>query len=256
MKTYIFLLIGVLALGSCSKTDDFSLLKGEWTETNTSFLITLNEEFNFVEIYTKPWKGEIKINNVNIEIGDFYHYVRYPTISGNNVRFHFENNSLWIYYEGEYYIFDNTYIIDMEKGKFIANGIAKSINNQISIEVNLYAQSTYIHRDIEYEVNNNFEVNRYPYFDPISFQNNKSMQGTSTSDPRVPFWGTWRIDSNKLILNYTSTPHEEVYSYSLTNDDTLILYEDIDYNVHGIYSYIPKTIIKDIKYQHVLSREY
>jgi len=269
MKIYILLLIGVLAIASCSKTEDYSLLKGDWTETNHGFLITLSEDFNFLEIYSKPWLGEIKINGVNIE-GDVEYFGKGTPIWGSNavvllnsnsirgyyVEFVLKSNSIRVNYEGEEYIFDNSYLIDLEKGKFVANGIAKSDSNQISIDMNLYAQSTLLKKDVEYGI---YDFNSFYWkchIAQISFQKNKSMQGVGVwQDMRIPFWGDWCIRSKNLILKHTSTPYEEVYSYRLTDNDNLILYEDVAYDDYEIFSSIPKMIIKDLECQYVFARD-
>ena len=79
MKIIRLLLLGALLIASCSKKDDNipvpDVLKGEWDNIDHSFLITLNENYNYADVFGQHWEGFIKINENEIETGDIDFFI-------------------------------------------------------------------------------------------------------------------------------------------------------------------------------------
>jgi hypothetical protein len=128
-------------------------LTGKWKRLENNFVITLNQDFDFVDIYSKTWKGVIKIDNVSIETENLNWYIENALgekgLYSSNIQLTFYPNSLIIYYLSEKYILNDTYLVDLNKGLVIAKGIAYSSQKQINIDINLKAQVTTMKKGIE-----------------------------------------------------------------------------------------------------------
>ena len=89
-----------------------------------------NQDFTFYNLFDKPWKGEIKINDTTLDVSSFSYYYDNSRpgnlLASNEACFTFMESKLLVEYVGEIYVLDiNNF--DIQSGIFKAEGTATGI---------------------------------------------------------------------------------------------------------------------------------
>lgn len=258
IRNSIFILIGFLTLSSCSNEID-DLVIGEWSACGNNFLITLNKDFDFVDIYSKPWKGSVLINNEIIKTDNYKYFIDNALgdthIYSDSINFDLYSGGLDINYNNLSYDFLGSFTLNPSDGKFTANGIAVKGDKQFKIEISIDAQHTYMKKDIQYEIKDGAYFLKFP-IEKISFQNNGKLKCSMMDiDILYAYSGDWRIKSDKLFIDIDEAEFYENYTCKLAGSDTLELVKDVKYSDYQSYAIIPETYVNELKYKSVFLRD-
>jgi hypothetical protein len=252
LRNSILILIIFLTLSSCSSEID-DLVVGEWKNSKNLFLITLNQDFDYVDAFSKPWKGSVIIDNESIKTDSLKLIIDNSfggiCIYSDSIGFSFYNNELGINYKNVFYTFQGSFTLNLTDGKFIADGIAVKDDKQLDIKVSIDAQHTYMKKDIQYEIKDGSSFLKYP-LQELSFKDNGKLNCVMMDiDILNSYAGKWQIKSGKLNLNIDDAGLNEYYKYQISGGNTLDLIKDLEYNASENYSSIPETSISKLQYK-------
>lgn len=263
MKKFILSgILGLLTLGSCTKENLPKDLVGDWVNTNRDYVVVLNTDCDFVNVYTLPWSGTIKIDNQFVEVPNIQFGVEnvfgQRLFYGQSIGIKFDLNSFNIQYNGHTYNFSDSYSLDLKSGIFKADGIASDKNGQISVYVDLVALKSKLSRNVEYTISDSRYTGGYP-ISQFSFESDGGFFGLLTGgDVISTFNGRWRKNSEKIMVwaNYTSSSgFNEEYKFSLNDNRTLTLIKENVPDRFELYTGIPASKVVSAKYRTTFVRE-
>lgn len=263
MKKFILSgIIGLLTLVSCTKENLPDDLVGDWVNTNRDFVVVLNTDCNFVNVYTLPWSGTIKIDNQFVEVTNIKFGIE--NVFGQRVFYDksvgitFDINSFRIHYNGRTYNFADSYSLDLKTGSFKADGIASDKNGQISVYVDLVALKSKLSRNIEYTIPDSQYFGSYP-IRQFSFESDGIFCGLfAGGDVISAFKGQWRKKSDKISVwvNYSNTTgFNDEYKFSIFDNRTLSLIKENVSDRFELYTGIPASNVISANYRTTFVRE-
>ncbi len=262
-KIFTIGFLGILAILSCTKENLPTELQGDWKYDNNVFLVTLNTDYDFVNIFGEPWSGTIMIDNKVIEAGNLKYGIENvfgrKLFYSQNLGIIFEGTSFKIQYNGSTYTYSGPFSLDLKSGSFIANGIASSSNSQINVYIDYRATVSKIKHNVEFTLSD-FQYRGASPIYKCSFDGNGDFCGYVLSgDILLPFNGQWQIKSERILLwanlsNFDSGFNGEYY-YTTDGINTLYLISDNVADKFASYSGIPVSNISSAKYRTTFVRE-
>lgn len=233
---FVTLLLTSLLL-SCDKID--SDLTGKWQLNETYFLITPNQDFTFYNLFDKPWKGEIKINDTTLDVSSFSYYYDNSRpgnlLASNEVRFIFMEPKLLIEYLGEMYILDIN-IFDVQTGIFNAEGTATGIfqteGQSLQVKIDLSMPKMEMKQGEQVRVKDGYH--NIPYHKLRLHPNGKMDTDFLMGDIMEQISGRWSVKSSHVTL-FPDKKNESVYRYSI-NGSQLILSRELDSEIATLSS--------------------
>jgi hypothetical protein len=260
-KSHILIALLLFVFVSCGKDDESTIgLTGNWQSSEHYFLIKTNEEFDFVDLFGKPWIGTLKINGVDVETGNLNYLIDNALgdhhLYSDKIQFTLYNDMFVVYYLNEIYQFNDNYTIDLKKGSFVANGTAINSSKQIAVDINLSAQHITMAKDVTYAITDGLYYLSQPFY-KLSFQEDGTLGGTMMDiDVLFNFTGTWSKKSNQLnlglMLNDRTINYD--YAFQVIEADTLTLTKEIEYSNQAVYASIPLSKINKLQYESVFVR--
>ncbi len=225
---YVTLIVTSLLL-SCDKID--SNLTGNWRLEKSYYLITPNQDFTFYNLFDKPWKGEIKINDTTLDVSSFSYYYDNSRpgnlLASNEVSFIFMEPKLLIEYLGEMYILDIN-IFDVQTGIFKAEGTATGIfqteGQSLQVKIDLSMPKMEMKQGEQVRVKVGYL--NMAYHTLWLHANGKMETDFLVGDIMDQFSGRWSVKSSQVTL-FPEKENESVYQYSI-NGNQLLLSRELD----------------------------
>ena len=153
------------------------------------------------------------------------------------------------------YVFEDLFSVDLINGYFTADGQAYYNQKQIKLEVELNAHTIAMDKDVAYAVHDGLWFEREPFMQ-LSFENNGYLSGEIMDiDILYNFEGTWDIIADKLTLSANDSAILRESRFQILDNDTLLLFDDIEYSLEDTYSSIPSTKIDNIEAKSVFVRK-
>jgi len=252
-KYFYFVALFLFTLISCEKAEEEKTLIGDWNNTENSFLLEVNDNVDFVDLFSNPWKGEIKIDGKNITVKNIHYSI--DNVFGDHHLFSdsigitIYSNLLAISYKNMEYILTDNFSVDLEKGTLLADGVASSGEQKIAVVVNLSAEHISMQKGRTYELHDAQYYLKSPYT-KLSFSSDGKMTGTIMDiDMLFIIDGKWELHSNQLNISVSDRSIDEDYALSFNGDDAFELIKDIEYSNSAIYGSIPASKVKKVSYR-------
>lgn len=233
---YVTLIVTSLLL-SCDKID--SDLTGKWQLNETYFLITPNQDFTFYNLFDKPWKGEIKINDTTLDVSSFSYYYDNSRpgnlLASNGACFTFMESKLLVEYVGEMYVLDIN-IFDVQSGIFKAEGTATGIfqteGQSLQVKIDLSMPKMEMKQGEQVRVKDGYH--NIPYHKLRLHPNGKMDTNFLMGDIMEQISGRWSVKSSHVTF-FPDKGNESVYRYSI-NGNQLILSRELDSDIATLSS--------------------
>lgn len=271
MKHFIFALCAALLLFSCQKEESgdtsFSAVYGSWNKVEEKYLITPNQDYNFLDLYDSPWTGTLTINGNRVNFGDLRYQIcntGSTRLASNVISFTYNVVSIQINYNNKLYLLSKPFTFDMATGQFIVNNRQASDltgGEQITINLNFKAQNRLLERGVEYKLST-AGTSDMPYTQ-LSFTDKGDLNGSLLWQGNVAcvLTGDWFVKSNILVMKYKADfacPDGERREFLLPEakgDSLLFIKSDnsIEYNESNMN--IPRSAIENLKLRTAFIKE-
>jgi len=271
MKHFIFALCTALLLFSCEKEESgdtsFSAVYGSWKKVEDKYLITPNQNFNFLDLYDSPWTGTLTINGNRVNFGDLRYQISNTgstRLASNVISFTYNVVSIQINYNNKLYLLSKPFTFDKTTGQFIVNNRQASDltgGEQITINLNFQAQNRLLERGVEYKIST-AGVSDMPYTQLI-FTDKGDLNGSLLWQGNVAciLTGDWFVKSNILVMKYKADfacpdgerrefllPEAKGDSLIFTKSDNTLVYNESNMN-------IPRSAIENLKLRTAFIKE-
>lgn len=258
-------------LFSCQKEESgdtsYSAVYGSWKKVEEKYLITTNQDYNFLDLYDSQWTGTLMINGDEVDFGDLRFYLSNTGsshLSSNVISFTFDVLNIQIKYNNKFYILTKPFTFDKTTGQFIVNNRQASDltgGGQISVNLNIQAQNRLLQRGVEYKIST-AGISDMPYTQ-LSFADNGDLNGSLLwqGDIACVLKGDWYVKSNVLIMKYKADfaypdgdkrefllPEAKGDSLLFTKSDNSIEYNESNMN-------IPRSAIEKLKLRTAFIKE-
>lgn len=202
-------------------------------------MITPNQDFTFYNLFDKPWKGEIKINDTPLDVSSFSYYYDNSRpgnlLASNEVSFIFMEPKLFVEYLGEMYILDIN-IFDVQAGIFNAEGTATGIfqteGQSLQVKIDLFMPKMEMKQGEQVRVIDGYL--NIPYHKLRLHPNGKMDTDFLTGDIMEQISGRWSVKSSHVTF-FPDKGKESVYRYSI-NGNQLILSRELDSDIATLSS--------------------
>ncbi len=271
MKYFLLAVFTALVLFSCEKDEQrdtsYSQVYGSWKKVNEKYLITPNQDCQFLDLYDSQWTGTLIINSNEVDFGDLRYYSTNSgsaRLASNVISFTYNVLNIQISYNNKFYLLTKPFTFDKATGQFIVNNrqaTELTSGNQITVNLNLQAQTRLLQKGIEYEIST-ADISDMPYTN-LTFSENGDLGGSLLwqGDIACTLEGEWYIKSKALVLRYKADfacPDGEKKEFELpeTKGDSLIFTRSdssIEYNESN--TNIPKSAIEKLKFKTAFIKE-
>ncbi|MDD3033550.1 MAG: hypothetical protein PHT25_03040 [Bacteroidales bacterium] len=271
MKHFIFALCAALLLFSCQKDESrdtsFSAVYGSWEKVEEKYLITTNQDYNFLDLYDSQWTGTLTINGYEVDFGDLRFYFSNTgstRLASNVISFTFGVQNIQINYNNKVYLLTKPFTFDKATGQFIvSNRQAADLTGgeQISINLNIQAQTRLLQRGVEYKIST-VGYSDMPYTQ-LNFTEKGDLNGTLLwqGDIACDLTGEWYVKSNILIMKYKANfasldGEQREFTLPVAKGDSLIFTKsdnNIVYNESNMN--IPRSAIQNLKLRTAFIKE-
>ncbi|MCK9627159.1 MAG: hypothetical protein M0R37_01040 [Bacteroidales bacterium] len=271
MKHFLLAVFTALVLFSCKKDTprdtSYSQVYGSWKKVEEKYLITPNQDCQFLDLYDSQWTGTLTINGNEIDFG----YLRYFTtntgdisLASDVISFTYYVLNIQIRFDNKFYLLTKPFTFDKASGHFIVNSAqAREVisGDQITVSLDLRAQTRMLQKNVEYEISP-AGVSDMPYTN-LTFSENGTLNGSLLwkGDIACTLKGEWYVKSNALVLKYKADfasidgekrelvlPEAKGDSLIFTRIDSSIEYDESSIN-------IPKSAIEKLKFKTAFVKE-